>query len=205
MDPDLFEAVKTLLPTVGYYVDIGAHDGRSYSNTFHLEKSGWCGLLVEPILPTFFKLRQLRSLQTNQFVNAACVAFDYTAPNVLMSYGDLMSFAPELSTLDADEWRSGSERFLNRAELIADTWVPAKTLDEILAGVNSPKSISFLSIDVEGAELHVLKGIDFDKYSFELICLETYNPESILEFMAAKGYRAKTYVAHNLVFEKKLG
>ena len=204
MDHDLFAVVGPMLPVGGYYVDIGAHDGRSYSNTYHLEKAGWKGLLVEPILPTYFRLRQLRSLESNHLVNAACVAFDYSSPHVLMSYGDLMSIAPEISTLDAADWVSGSEKFLNRNETVTKTWAPAKTLNQILMEVNSPENISFLSIDVEGAELEVLKGVNFDYFNFDLICLETYTPEILLEFMSTKGYFAITYVAHNLVLQKKL-
>lgn len=202
MDRQLYEVVDPLLPKRGYYVDIGAHDGRSYSNTYHLENMGWNGVLVEPILPTFFKLRQMRSIENNHFANAACVAFDYSSPNVLMSYGDLMSFAPEISTLDANEWIAGSEKFLNRNEITTETWVPAKTLNQILLDANSPKVVSFMSIDVEGAELEVLRGINFDLFSFELICLETYTPDILLEFLSEKGYRAVTYVAHNLVLQK---
>lgn len=202
MDPDLFEIVDPLLSTSGYYVDIGAHDGRSYSNTYHLEKAGWRGLLIEPILPTYFRLRQLRSHKSNHFVNAACVPFNYNLPNVFMSYGDLMSFAPDISTLNAAEWISGARQFLNRNESITETWAPAKTLNTILLEVDSPKNISFMSIDVEGAELEVLKGLDFDVFSFNLICLETYNPELLIEFMLTKGYVSITYVANNLVLIK---
>lgn len=202
MDPELFKIMDALLPKEGYYVDIGAHDGRSYSNTYHLEKFGWRGVLVEPILPTFFKLRQLRSLQSNDFVNAACVSFDYTSRNLLMSYGDLMSFAPEISYLDTKDWQNGSKQFLNRNEIVTETWVPAKTLNQILMDLKSPKNIDFISIDVEGAELEVLRGIDFSTYSFQLLCIETYNQKSILDFMSAKGYNAINYVAQNLIFQK---
>lgn len=202
MDPSIYEAIGHLLPSNGYYVDIGAHDGRSFSNTFHLEKDGWCGLLVEPVLPTYFRLLQIRSLDSNYFANAACVSFLNNSENLLMSYGDLMSFAPEISTVNADEWRNSAMQFLNRNETIINTWVPAKTLNAILGEAVSPNFIDFLSIDVEGSELEVVSGIDFTKYTFGLICLETYNPDVILEFIETHGYTSKMYVANNLILTK---
>ena len=35
----------------GYFIEVGAYDGVTLSNTYFLEQMGWCGLLVEPILP----------------------------------------------------------------------------------------------------------------------------------------------------------
>ena len=55
MDPSVYTLVNSLLPATGYYFDIGAHDGRTSSNTFHLESRGWGGILVEPMLPNYFK------------------------------------------------------------------------------------------------------------------------------------------------------
>jgi FkbM family methyltransferase len=202
MDPEIYRAIGHLLPRRGYYADIGAHDGRSFSNTYHLEKDGWSGLLVEPILPTFFRLLQIRSVACNYFANAACVSFQNKSSNLLMSYGDLMSFAPEISSVSAEDWQNEAKQFLNRGEVVTETWVPARTLTFILEEAGSPKFIDFLSIDVEGAELDVISGIDFTTYKFGLICLETYNPESIIEFMKSFGYISKMYVANNLIFTK---
>jgi hypothetical protein len=39
----------------GFYIDIGANDGKSYSNTFIFENIGWDGICVEP-LPIVYKL-----------------------------------------------------------------------------------------------------------------------------------------------------
>jgi FkbM family methyltransferase len=203
MDPLLFEYLNPLLPRVGYYADIGAHDGRSFSNTYHLEKLGWSGVLVEPMLPTYFRLRDMRSKDSNFFANAACVSFAYSDKNLLMSYGDLMSFAPGISTLNASEWRDGAKQFLNRNETVIDTWVPATTLTSIFDHAKSPAQIDFMSIDVEGAESEVLDGIDFRKYSFTYICLETYVPDMILPKLETHGYRSLAYVANNLILQKK--
>ena len=55
-----------------------------------------------------------------------------------------------------------------KGDIIVDT----KTLTDILDESNAPKYIDYLSIDVEGAEIHVLDGIDFNKYTFGIIHIE---------------------------------
>jgi FkbM family methyltransferase len=202
MDPQLFNFLNPLLPSTGYYVDIGAHDGRSYSNTYHLEKLGWKGVLVEPVLPIFFRLLDLRSKKDNYFANAACVSVTYDKENLLMSYGDLMSFAPHISSLDATEWRGGADKFLNRNERVVDTWVPARTTTSILDDAQSPPNIDFLSIDVEGSEKEVLAGINFEKYSFNIICLETYTPSEFIPYLQNYGYVNLAYIENNLIFQR---
>ena len=67
--------------------------------------------------------------------------------------------------------------------------VLARTLQSILDEVRL-HHIHFLSLDVEGYELNVLKGIDFNKSTFDYILIEIYNLyyKEIIEFMKIKGY-----------------
>lgn len=67
--------------------------------------------------------------------------------------------------------------------------VPAKTLTSIL-DISKPKKIDFFSLDVEGYELEVLKGLDFSKYSPIFILIEIYewDKENIINFMLSKNY-----------------
>ena len=53
--------------------------------------------------------------------------------------------------------------------------VTTKTLTEILGEVKAPENIDFLSLDVEGAELEVLQGINFEKYKIDCILVEHNN------------------------------
>jgi len=50
--------IERLFPSKrnGFFVDIGANDGITLSNTYFLEKKGWNGLAVEPIPPVYEKL-----------------------------------------------------------------------------------------------------------------------------------------------------
>lgn len=75
----------------GYFVELGANDGVSQSNSLYFEKHrGWHGLLVEPSPQNFLKCLKNRSPQNSTFC-AACVAFDYKPEFVRMAYSNLMS------------------------------------------------------------------------------------------------------------------
>ena len=59
----------------------------------------------------------------------------------------------------------------------------------ILNKVNAPKIIDFFSLDVEGDEIEVLRGINFKKYKFKYILIETYHLNKIKIFFNKHGYK----------------
>ena len=158
----------------GYYVDVGAFDGRSFSNTYHLEKSlGWRGVLIEPVMHQYFRSKQIRSSQ-NKFFHAACVSKDYREDTVELFYSATMStVVTRGDEKKAHAWAEGGAQFLSRAESVERTWSEARTLDSILVESKSPSTIDLLTIDVEGNELAVLEGIDFSSWNFKYIIIET--------------------------------
>ena len=60
-----------------------------------------------------------------------------------------------------------------------------------------PKTIDFLSLDVEGAEIEVLKGIDFKKYRFKYILVESRNIENICKFLNLQNYEVIEKLSHH--------
>ena len=75
-----------------------------------------------------------------------------------------------------------SNRFTIKIKVIA------KTLNSILIKNNAPNEIDFFSLDVEGDELNVLNGINFKKYKFRYILIETKIFEKINNFLKNKNY-----------------
>ena len=53
----------------------------------------------------------------------------------------------------------------------------------------APNVIDFFSLDVEGAEFEVLNGINFAKFNFRYILIETNNFEKLNNFMLQKNYK----------------
>ena len=67
--------------------------------------------------------------------------------------------------------------------------VKADNLNSILDKVRAPKIIDFFSLDVEGDEFDVLEGINFKKYKFKFILIETYHLNDIKLFFRKHGYK----------------
>ena len=183
---------KYLKKDAGYYIEMGANDGIEYSNTYLLELSKkWKGVLVEPNLNNFFECIKNRSNKNIFFCNA-CVSFDYKEKFVPMIYADLMTMAKK-SERGYDELthlEESSTNHLQKNERITEYGSIAKTLTEILHEANAPKNIDFFSLDVEGTELDVLKGIDFNEYNIEYILTESnsLDIEYIVNFLTSKNY-----------------
>ncbi len=174
----------------GFFIEVGANDGITQSNTYILEKAYGCrGLLIEPIprLAKECKARRKRSI----VVNAALVASGYQSDTVLIEDADQMSVVRD-GTLD-EGWIDGHVtrgRELQGMKETTKLRVPARTLDSVLSE-HQIQSVDFFSLDVEGYEYEVLKGLSLDKVKVTNIFIETRetNESAIDEHLTRYGYR----------------
>lgn len=184
----------------GFYLDVGACDGRASSNTYHLEKrQNWSGILIEPVLHQYFRCRELRSHFSNKFFCCACVPFDYKKEVIEMRFAGLMTLTKGTSEFNVDEWTLKGKRFLGSSEQLVDFYAQARTLDSILNEANAPTEIDFISIDVEGAEYSVLSGINLDKYRFKFIFIEGKAESRAVKHLLERGYECLDVVNNNSV------
>jgi FkbM family methyltransferase len=189
-----------------YYIEVGANDGIRQSNTLFLEKKyGMTGLLIEPSPPRFLDLIKNRSNQ-NRFYCAALVSFDYQDDFVPMIYADLMS----ISKLEESDDRPGfdrhlkrSEKHLRKGEVQFEFAAKAMTLTEALDGARAPKQIEIFSLDVEGSELNVLKGVDFNKYCMNNMVIETRDIDNVRNYLAKFGMKLHMKISgHDYIFKR---
>lgn len=164
--PALFEMDAVLehhLPhRGGIFVEAGAHDGFTQSNTYFLERHrDWSGVLVEAIPSLAEKAHRRRP--RSRVVNCALVAGDHAGTTVTMAYNDLMSVV-------APNDRRAFER-AHTGERSYTVEVPARTLSAVLAeaGVSD---VDVLCLDLEGLELDVLRGLDLDRHAPRLLLIE---------------------------------
>ena len=61
-------------------------------------------------------------------------------------------------------------------------------MTSLLEEAGAPELIDFLSLDVEGNELNVLKGLDFSRYGFKYLLIEARNPQDVADFLLPRGY-----------------
>lgn len=171
----------------GFFVEFGATDGLTISNTFLLEKHyGWKGILVEPN----------RAFHPALKLNRNCV-LDFRC--VWIRDGDEVDFVDvgELSTLQAyknndvlGSLRESDDSFSARTV----------TLNTLLAEHGAPKFIDYLSIDTEGSELDLLLAFDFNEYSFGFVSIEHNFGElrtPLHALMTSKGYSRILYEESN--------
>lgn len=156
----------------GYFIECGANDGVNQSNTWYYEKKlNWRGILIEPVEKVFIELKKNRGGK-NFFFN-----------NILTSFKNKKKFI-EMLYDEKDSLVTKSAHKIDKK--ISYIKAKSKTLDQILDKVNAPKKIDFFSLDVEGDEINVLKGVNFKKYCFEYILIETRQLNEIKKILKDK-------------------
>ena len=169
----------------GYFIECGANDGVDQSNTWYFEKIlNWSGILIEPLNKQFQELKKNRS-KKNKFFNLALCSSE--AENILlMEDNDLQS----KSIIDSSKTVKSNFESVN-----------SQTLTKVLDEISAPDLIDFFSLDVEGFEHQVIKGINFDKYNFKYFLIETKNDE-VINFLINKNYiLIKKFSFHDLLFK----
>ena len=174
----------------GFFVDVGAFDGELGSNTYFFEKTlGWQGAAFEPNPPEFASLSRNRSCRTI----CGC-AYDRDGEVTFLALSEQQPLARpvqrrpgSLSSLVLDPnhgalMLSGIDEHIDgrqRMETLRDAWAldqrlvttPCYRIDTVLTEARVT-TVDYLSIDVEGAELQVLKGIDFERIKVNVIGVE---------------------------------
>jgi len=158
----------------GVFVDVGSGHYRDDSNTYFLEQHRrWHGVAVDANVE--YAADYARFRPRTRFINAF----------VSNRAGAVADFA-----IAQNPVFSSGARPLPPDAVVRRVKVPTTTLAQILAAEHVRK-IDFLSIDVEGAELAVLQGLDLRRYRPSLICIEI-DPaarDRIFEHLHAAGYR----------------
>lgn len=163
----------------GFFVEFGAADGVTNSNTYLLEKEyGWKGILVEPSKVWHQKLEKSR----NCVICHGCVSSES---------GNSISFAnfsdPEFSRMAKLPWNIGSPHHPIGVEIVTTI-----SLEDLLVHYNAPKTIEYLSIDTEGNELDIIRSFDFSSFNIKCITVEhNYRDDDrreIFERLTAYGY-----------------
>jgi FkbM family methyltransferase len=154
------------------FIEAGAHDGIQQSNTKRLEEfHGWTGILVEPSKSLFNALKKNRP-------NSKCFqnALGSFEENNLFIHGDF----------DGSLMSSVNGNRLDRNPSIT---VQIRSLQSIL-DEEKIDHVNLFSLDTEGYELKILKGIDFNKTTFDYLLIEIYNDQfdSIVSLLESNGY-----------------
>ena len=145
----------------GFFIECGAVDGEQFSNTVYLErKLGWGGLLIEAN-PTFF--RAMRKKNRRAYLSNVCLSdrFERTRFVATGTHGGLRK------TL-----KKGHRTFLrHRYRDVTEIEATCFPLYYLLKAINVT-DVDYFSLDVEGAELKILRSIPFHLLNIKVIGLE---------------------------------
>ena len=172
----------------GFFIEAGANDGYAQSNTYYLENSlGWSGILVEGIPELYAKCKKLR--KSSSVYNCALVSDDFIGETVTMHYANLMSVVEgSLKTAEAQTAHIEAGLNVQRIGSSYTTEVPAKTLTSIFDQQPNLPTIDFFSLDVEGYELDVLKGLDLARYRPRFILVEARFFSEVDKYLRSQRY-----------------
>ncbi len=207
--------------TDGFFVEAGANDGITQSNSFFFEKTlGWKGLCVEPIPEVFEKLKKNRSCICFQGCisdaerMATFVEFlrrtSATAEGekiYIRCTADCDSLKQIIASLKSSLVSGLTEKFDPRH---LERWghLPNKIisvpcyLPETIFDMYSIQHIDLLSLDTEGGEYDILKAIDFDAVYIDVIQVEDRWPDGrIRALLTNKGYAFVTRIGNDDIYK----
>lgn len=151
----------------GNLLELGANDGKTLSNSLLLIENGWSATLVEPSPTVFTKLQELH--KDNDKVKCLQVAVsDEDGEAILFESGELLgqgdrSLVSTLVPQEKGRWKSLNMKFDN---------VPVKVVSWGTLRKELPETIDFISVDIEGKDLDIIRQMDFVEMGTKLVCVE---------------------------------
>jgi len=176
----------------GFYVDVGAHHPKRFSNTYYFYKKGWRGINIEPMpgSKTIFDKYRPKDINLELPISSKEEELTY----YIFNDPALNGFSKEISFQRSE---------LKDYKILKTINIKTRTLTSVLNEyLPSGQRINFLTVDVEGFDLDVLKSIDWSKYKPDYILiedkdftLETPRNSKLYNFLSEKNYHliAKTF------------
>lgn len=169
----------------GLFLDIGAHDGKTGSNTYFFEKElGWWGICFEPLPHLFAALNSCR--------DAICINACVAEQTGTVTFLHLDSVDEQLSGMCSTYDQRMLGVVLNDLKVYGGQChvlqLPSVRLDDVLTQYGITH-VDFLSLDTEGSELEILKTIDFSKITIDVMTVENnFNEPHIRNYLEQNGF-----------------
>lgn len=181
------------LAAPGRLLDIGAYDGKTFSNTLRLIEMGWHGVLVEPSPSVFLGCMALHAANPNiELINAA-ISVNGGLSDFYDSGGDAVS---SLSEGHKVRWEAGSQVRFKKFTVM--TMSIAQLFTRV--GYN----FDFINLDVESLNLELFRALPFDLMpSLKVLCVEHDGHGSeMMSRMNELGFHLVGQNGENLIFKR---
>jgi FkbM family methyltransferase len=185
----------------GTFLDLGANDGKLFSNVYALALDGWKGASIEPSARAYAKLEENYCELTDiEMYNIAIAEHDGTITlheSGSLLNGDDVSLVSSTVETELKRWKPANISF-TPVEVDCLTW-------KSFYNISKYKKFDFVSIDIEGAEFAVLPQMDFDAMKTRLICVE-WNGKNLGRFnqiLEPYGFRIIHTNPENLIYARR--
>ncbi len=177
---------------IGRWMEIGAYNGRDFSNTLALAELGWGGVAVEPSPGPFLGLLKLHGQRSDIQIVQAAIAEKDEWLTFHDSGGDALS---TLSAAHRMKWEVGQKVPFTPFQL------RAVTMAQLLEKFGT--DFAFISLDVEGTNLPLFKLLPFAAPALKLICVEhDYKHDEMQSIAAAYGFTPLAINGENLLLSR---
>jgi len=183
-----------------FFVDVGAHHPKRFSNTYYFYKRGWSGINIDATPGSMAAFRRARPRD----INIEAAVSNNNREVTFFMYNE-----PALNTFDkALVQRRGHDTY----QLIEEKNITTRPLRDVLAEHLPPNTnIKFISIDVEGYDLEVVQSNDWKLYRPEYVLLEStdkYMDEvqsgPLYHYMVQQNYKLFAKTVLTLIFKDGL-
>ncbi|MEI6442976.1 MAG: FkbM family methyltransferase [Nostocales cyanobacterium ELA583] len=188
--------LRTLDPSTGIYIDCGAFDPITISNTLLLHKKGYKGINIDIDQDKIDKFNRYRP---NDYNILAALSNSKQKLKLLKYYGRATNRIISLESVETNS--------IIGEQPIQEEIIETSLLTEIIdSSPFSDQEIHYLNVDCEGHDLNVLMGLDFSRYTPKLISVEVHSepyPNAIQEFLFSHEYRLVGMTDGNKIFASK--
>lgn len=182
----------------GTFLDIGANDGITLSNTYALVLAGWNGTLIEASPRAYSRLLENMPFDKDLTMLNLAVA-NYDGDIILHESGELLGQGDValVSSTREDE----TQRWSSLKMPFTDVKVPCRTFASMQEQTKR-KTYDFISMDIEGMELDVLPQMDLKALECKMICVEFNGKqkEKYDEIIVPQGFSLIHQNAENLIY-----
>lgn len=188
----------------GFFIEAGAYDGQTISNTLHLERfKNWTGLLVEPSKENY---NLLKKVNRKSYTINCCLTANNTS--LYKTYAEAGPFSIITTDTTDSDTKSDKSKIIICHSL-------NKILKKLFKLINFNRKIDYLSLDIEGSEKEMIEAFDWQKYEISLLNIE-YNQNKTLynwiknylgnygyiETFVDDVYYQEIYLAHKSIYHK---
>ena len=182
----------------GFYVDVGAHHPKRFSNTYFFYKQGWRGINIDAMPGSMKLFERYRPRDIN--LEIAIGDSEETLPYYIFDEPALNGFSESIS-ID----RNQASPF----KLMAKQDLQTQTLETVLNNhLPANQKIDFFSVDAEGWDLIVLQSNNWKKYRPEVVLVEIlhgmlnrYIDDPIAKFLMEQGYSPYAKSTNTWIFK----